>query len=271
MANEDNIGFAPASNQGAALAAAISASSTRTPSSSQAGSGRSSNPSSATSRSARAVPLFLDPDGQIQEAGSAVDSNGAALSIGDGGDPSAFEHRFPATIDYGLPPALLVPTALFREVGRFRPGLHAGVLRGRPTSASSSTSAASPPSSTPDHAWSMFAAGRAGRRRLMRINQRTFADRWANRLRQRRPLSAEQGNARIDLAHRDAEALERIPVIDDGVPHHDRGSGDPRMAKIQPAGTLRPPCFIRSQCPGKAWNRNASTIFRSSSCVTSKP
>ena len=39
-------------------------------------------------------------------------------------------------------------------------------------------------------------------------------------------------NARIDLAHRDADALERILVIDDRVPHHDRGSGDPRMAKI---------------------------------------
>ena len=38
--------------------------------------------------------------------------------------------------------------------------------------------------------------------------------------------------ARIDLAHRDAEAAERILVIDDRVPHHDRGSGDPRMARM---------------------------------------
>ena len=66
----------------------------------------------------------------------------------------------------------------------------------------------------------------------MRINLRTFAERWANRLEQRRPLSAEHKNARIVLAHRDAEALERILVIDDRVPHHDRGSGDPRMAKM---------------------------------------
>ena len=33
-------------------------------------------------------------------------------------------------------------------------------------------------------------------------------------------------------AHRDAEQLERILIIDDRVPHHDRGSGDPRMAKL---------------------------------------
>ena len=37
---------------------------------------------------------------------------------------------------------------------------------------------------------------------------------------------------RLRLAARDAEALERILVIDDRVPHHDRGSGDPRMARI---------------------------------------
>jgi glycosyltransferase involved in cell wall biosynthesis len=34
------------------------------------------------------------------------------------------------------------------------------------------------------------------------------------------------------VAARDAEALNRILVIDDRVPHYDRGSGDPRMAKL---------------------------------------
>ena len=63
------------------------------------------------------------------------------------------------------------------------------------------------------------------------MNQRIFADRWAERLRQRRPLRAAPGNPRVRLAHRDAENLERILVIDDRVPHHDR-PGDPRMAKL---------------------------------------
>jgi glycosyltransferase involved in cell wall biosynthesis len=66
----------------------------------------------------------------------------------------------------------------------------------------------------------------------MRINRMTFAERWASRLELRRPLSADRANPRVVLAHRDAEALERILVIDDRVPHHDRGSGDPRMAKL---------------------------------------
>ncbi len=64
------------------------------------------------------------------------------------------------------------------------------------------------------------------------MNRRIFVDRWAERLERRRPLRADQDNPRMHLAHRDAEALERILVIDDRVPHHDRGSGDPRMAKL---------------------------------------
>ena len=55
-------------------------------------------------------------------AGSAVDWNGAALSIGDGGDPSAFEHRSVRTIDYGFCRLPARASAdLFREVGGFDP------------------------------------------------------------------------------------------------------------------------------------------------------
>jgi GT2 family glycosyltransferase len=233
VANEGNVGFAPASNQGAALA-----------------SGRYLcflNPDAfvqpgwlpplleAFERDesvGAAAPLFLHPDGRVQEAGSAVDSTGAALSIGDGGDPSAFEHRFRRTIDYGSAACLLVPTDLFREVDGFDPAYTPAYYedadlcfklheRGRST--------VYEPGSRVVH----VRGGESRQARgLMRINRRTFAERWASRLELRRPLSAERKNARIVLAHRDAEALERILVIDDRVPHHDRGSGDPRMAKL---------------------------------------
>ena len=48
-----------------------------------------------------ALPLFLHPDGRVQEAGSAVDSEGTALAIGDGDDPRSFEYRFTRMVDYG--------------------------------------------------------------------------------------------------------------------------------------------------------------------------
>ena len=68
-----------------------------------------------------AAPLFLYPDGRVQEAGSAVDSDGVAIAIGDGGDPSAFELRFRRTIDYGSAACLLVRADLFEEVDGFDP------------------------------------------------------------------------------------------------------------------------------------------------------
>jgi glycosyltransferase involved in cell wall biosynthesis len=68
---------------------------------------------------------------------------------------------------------------------------------------------------------------------LTRANRRYFAERWPARLRERRPLrKIGPKDKRLRLAARDAEHLERFLVIDDRVPHHDRGSGDPRMAKL---------------------------------------
>ena len=68
-----------------------------------------------------AVPLFLHPDGTVQEAGSAVDSEGAALSIGDGDSPLALEHRFRRTVDYGSAACLVVRADVFEAAGGFDP------------------------------------------------------------------------------------------------------------------------------------------------------
>ena len=67
-----------------------------------------------------AVPLYVYPDGRVQEAGSALDSEGAPL-LGDGDDPELFEHRFPRTVDYGSAACLLVRADLFAEVEGFDP------------------------------------------------------------------------------------------------------------------------------------------------------
>jgi O-antigen biosynthesis protein len=233
VANEGNVGFAAGSNQGASLA-----------------SGRYLcflNPDAFVQPGwlpplleafdhdesvGAAVPLFLHPDGRVQEAGSAVDSEGAALSIGDGDDPRAFEYRFRRTVDYGSAACLLVRTDLFAEVDGFDPVYTPAYYedadlcfkleeRGFKT--------VFEPASRVVH---LRGGGSPQARRLMNMNRRIFAERWAGRLQRRRPLRADQENPRIHLAHRDAELLERILVIDDRVPHHDRGSGDPRMAKI---------------------------------------
>jgi glycosyltransferase involved in cell wall biosynthesis len=70
-----------------------------------------------------------------------------------------------------------------------------------------------------------------------RERERIEADRV--RLRQRRPAGVERPVledldqfAHRALAIRDALAIDRVLVIDDRVPHHDRGAGDPRMRQI---------------------------------------
>ena len=179
-----------------------------------------------------AVPLFLHPDGSIQEAGSAVDSEGSALSIGDGDDADSFAYRFRRTIDYGSAACLLVRADLFRDLEGLDPVYTPAYYedadlcfklkeRGFVT--------VFEPTSRVVH---LRGGGSPQAQRLMKMNRRIFAERWSERLKLRRPLRADQENPRIQVAHRDAELLERILVIDDRVPHHDRGSGDPRMAKM---------------------------------------
>ena len=231
--NPDNVGFARGSNQGAALA-----------------SGRYLcflNPDvyvesgwlaplldvfSRNAAAGAAHPLFLYPDGRVQEAGSAVDSEGAALSIGDGDDPRGFEHRFTRTVDYGSAACLLVRADLFAELGGFDPVYSPAYYEDADFCfklAERGFGTVYEPRSRVVH---LRGGSSHQANALMVANRRVFSERWRERLEQRRPLRNAASDPRLRLAARDAENLERILVVDDRVPHHDRGSGDPRMAKL---------------------------------------
>jgi GT2 family glycosyltransferase len=231
-ANAENVGFARGSNQGAALARGQYLCFLNPDAFVQPGWLEPLLAALDEEEVGAAAPVFLHPDGRVQEAGSALDAEGIALAIGDGDDPRSFEHRFRRTVDYGSAACLLVRADLFDDVEGFDPlyspayyedadlcfKLHA---RGFSTVLE--------PTSQVVH---LRGGGSRQAHRLMTMNREVFSRRWSERLARRRPLRADPESPRALLAARDAESLERILVIDDRVPHHDRGSGDPRMAKL---------------------------------------
>jgi len=181
-----------------------------------------------------AVPLYLNENGTVQEAGSVVDSIGHAHAVGAGGDPDSFEYRFRREIDYGSAACMLVGTGLFQELGGFDEAFSPGYFedtdlcfrlheRGLRTIFE--------PRSRVVHVRHGSGTSESARR-LMEQNRGLFVERWGERLAGRpRVIEAAQKPHQM-LAARDADALDRFLVIDDRVPHTDRGSGDPRMSAL---------------------------------------
>jgi GT2 family glycosyltransferase len=180
------------------------------------------------------VPLFLHPDGSVQEAGSVVDYLGWALALGDGADPERFEFRFPREIDFGSAACFLTPRLLFEEVGGFEPAYAPGYFedvdycfalkaRGFRTIFEPRSRVVHVRSATASSKRAQFLAER---------NRSLFFERWNERLAGRPRLRELPTHPHRIVAARDAEAIDRILVIDDRVPHFDRGSGDTRMSKL---------------------------------------
>jgi GT2 family glycosyltransferase len=182
-----------------------------------------------------AVPLFLNANGTVQEAASVVDSIGHAHAVGGpDGDAGDFQYRFRREVDYGSAACMLVPRELFLELGGFDEAYSPAYFedtdfcfrlheRGWRTIYE--------PRSRVVHVRHGSGTS-AGARELMEQHRDLFVRRWGERLTRRPRLVEVPQKSHQMLAARDAEALDRILVIDDRVPYTDRGSGDPRMAAL---------------------------------------
>jgi GT2 family glycosyltransferase len=185
-------------------------------------------------RAGAVVSMLLNEDGTLQEAGSVIDSLGYAHAVGTGGDPSDFRYRFRREVDFASAACMLVRRNLFLGLGGFDEIYSPGYFedadlcfrlqeRGLRTIYE--------PRSRAIHV--RHGSGTAeNARRLMEDHREVFVERWGERLVRRPRLLQVVQEPRQALAARDAEALDRILVIDDRVPFTDRGSGDPRMARL---------------------------------------
>jgi GT2 family glycosyltransferase len=181
-----------------------------------------------------AVPMLLNPDGSIQEAGSVIDSVGWPLAFGRGESPDTLAHRFRREVDYGSAACMLVRREDFQAIEGFDPAYGIGYFedvdlcfrlkeRGLRT--------VYEPRSRVVHELHGSGTSVQAQQRMI-ANRALFYRRWSERL-ARRPNLVELPTNRARLvAARDAEVVDRILVLDDRVPFHDRGSGDPRMAKL---------------------------------------
>jgi GT2 family glycosyltransferase/2-polyprenyl-3-methyl-5-hydroxy-6-metoxy-1,4-benzoquinol methylase len=185
-------------------------------------------------RTGAVFPMLLEPDGTVQEAGSVVDSLGWAHALGAGRAPESFALRFTRAIDYGSAACMLVERRQFAELGGFDPAYGAGYYEDADfcfrLRAHGLRSVYEPRSRVVHARHGASSSERA--RELMLANRGHFYAHWASALAQRPRLTEIATNPRHALAARDADARERILVIDDRVPFSDRGSGDPRMAKM---------------------------------------
>ena len=180
------------------------------------------------------IPMYLNENGTVQEAGSVVDSIGHAHAVGRDGDPNDFQLRFRREVDFGSAACMVVPTQLFREVGGFdeifSPGYYEDTdfcfklhERGLRTIYDSLGRVV--------HLLHGSGTSKSARETMER-HRGFFVERWGERLARRPRIVEAATDPSQMLAARDAEALDRFLVIDDRVPYTDRGSGDPRMATL---------------------------------------
>ena len=180
------------------------------------------------------VPMLLNPDGTIQEAGSVIDSVGWPLAFGRGESANAFAHRFRREVDYGSAACVLVRGTTFAEVGGFDPAYGIGYFEDVDLSfklKERGLRTIYEPRSRVVHELHGSGTSRQAQQRMI-ANRALFYRRWSERLARRPNLVELPTNPARLVAARDAEVVDRILVLDDRVPFHDRGSGDPRMAKL---------------------------------------
>ena len=234
LANPENVGFAAAANQGA-----------------RAGSGRAIcilnsdvlvepgwlDPlleALADPEVGSAIPLILNVDGTVQEAGSVIDSDGWALALGDGDAPEACGHRFRREIDFGSAACLMTRRDVFRAAGGlaevYGPGYYEDVDYAFVTRERGYRTVLEPRSQVVHLRFGSSSGERA--RQLVVANRDTFLARWHGLLSERPTLREVFASETRLVAARDLHALDRVLVVDDRIPHVDQGSGDPRMAQL---------------------------------------
>lgn len=180
------------------------------------------------------VPCLLNPDGTLQEAGSCVKGDGFTFAYGSGDDPGRPPYRFARDVDYGSGACLIVRRSCFEAVGGFDPIFDPAYFEDLDLCLALRERGARTvyePNSRVVHLRHGSGSSESAHGQ-MQSNQAHLCRKWPE-LQRGRPTSVgpdlREGSA---ITCRDAGNPYRLLFVDDRVPFHDRGSGDPRAAHL---------------------------------------
>lgn len=216
--NEHNAGFGPAANQGAEAARGrflcfLNSDAMVRPEWVQP----LVETIEADPRAGAAVPLFLNEDGTVQEAGGLLFQDGRTLMYGFGDDPSDPAYRFRRYVDYGSAACLVLRTEDFHKAGGFDPAYVPAYcedvdlqlkLRERGL-----RTAFEPRSQVIHVRFGSTGLDEQVARELVERNTRILRERWAPVLADRPVLDVADEYSHRVVAARDFECLERFLVV----------------------------------------------------------
>lgn len=169
-------------------------------------------------------PMLLYPNGTLQEAGGIVWQDGSAWNYGRNGDPDDPAHGFARDVDYVSGACILLPTALFRELGgfdgRYSPAYY------EDTDLALAVKAAGrrviyQPRARVIH-FEGISSGRdeeSGAKRFQQRNQQLFFRKWQAH------LASHGANGHDVLTHRNRGRRARILVLESCTPTPDQDAG----------------------------------------------
>jgi GT2 family glycosyltransferase len=175
---------------------------------------------------------ILLANGDLQEAGSIIWSDGSALGYGRGDDPNLPQYEFRRPVDYCSGAFLVTPRSLFSQLGGFNRMFSPAYYEDADycmQAWEAGYSVLYEPTAVIRHYESASSDGNEAAKPAMAINQQKFREKWNDRLLKHLPNSA----ANIPCARTSASSdTVKILYIEDRIPHRHLGSGFPRSNAI---------------------------------------